>query len=75
MILNSPVDQNADSDELSLIDIIFAAEDVPISAEDTVFIREALSLLMPQEQMVVRQRSWMDLLNGKRLGNWECSNL
>ncbi|WP_449240924.1 hypothetical protein [Desulfoscipio gibsoniae] len=37
LILNSPVDQNADSDELSLIDIIFAAKDVPISAEDTVF--------------------------------------
>ena len=54
LILNGPVDQNADSDELSLIDTIFAAEDVPISAEDAVFIQEALSLLTPLEQMVVK---------------------
>jgi len=54
LILNGPVDQNADSDELSLIDTIFAAEDVPISVVDAVFIQEALSLLTSQEQTVVK---------------------
>ncbi|WP_347490010.1 sigma-70 family RNA polymerase sigma factor [Desulfoscipio sp. XC116] len=54
LILDGPAEQNADSDALSLIDTIFTAEDVSNSAEDAVFIQKALSLLTPQEQMVIK---------------------
>jgi len=37
-----------------MIDVIPAAEDVPGKAECMVSIQEALSLLMPQEQKVVK---------------------
>lgn len=54
LILNCPVPQSADSDELTMIDAIPAAVDVPGEAEGMVFIQKALSLLTPQEQRVVK---------------------
>ena len=54
MILDGPVPQSADSDELTMIDAIPAAVDVPGEAEGMVFIQKALSLLTPQEQRVVK---------------------
>lgn len=54
MILNCPVTQSIDGDKLTMIDVIPAAVDVPGEAEGMVFVREALLLLTPQEQRVVK---------------------
>ncbi|NLI14363.1 MAG: sigma-70 family RNA polymerase sigma factor [Peptococcaceae bacterium] len=54
LILNCPVTQSIDGDKLTMIDVIPAAVDVPGEAEGMVFVREALLLLTPQEQRVVK---------------------
>jgi len=48
------VTQSIDGDKLTMIDVIPAAVDVPGEAEGMVFVREALLLLTPQEQRVVK---------------------
>ncbi|TEB14062.1 RNA polymerase sigma factor SigB [Pelotomaculum sp. FP] len=54
MLLNGPTPQNTASDKLTMLDSIPAAVDVPGEAEGILFIQEALLLLTPQEQRVVK---------------------
>lgn len=54
LILDGPVSQSTvDRDNLTMLDVIPAADNVPDEAEGRVFIQEALSLLTTQEQKVV----------------------
>jgi len=54
LLLNGPASQSTDPDKLTMIDVIPAAVDVPGEAEGMIFVQEALLLLTPQEQRVVR---------------------
>ncbi len=53
LILNDPISQDAEDEVTEMIDTIASSNDVFGEVEDSVFLREALSLLTPQQQKII----------------------
>ncbi|TEB15568.1 RNA polymerase sigma-B factor [Pelotomaculum sp. FP] len=53
LILNDPISQDAEDEVTEMIDTIASSNDVFLEVEDSVFLREALSLLTPQQQKII----------------------
>lgn len=54
LILNEPISQDAEDEVTEMLDTIAATNDVLWEVENSVFLQEALSLLTPQQQKVIR---------------------